>query len=356
MDKAFLHELLNTPSVSGHEEQIQQKALDHTAAFCDLQEVDATGNVLHRINPDAPCQVLMMGHIDEIGFLVTHIDESGMIKVMTNGGVRVPLYVGARVQIIHEGNKVPGVVCVSRDLVGNKDLKASDLTIDIGAESKEQASALVAPGDPVCADTFVEDLVGERFTSRAMDNRTGAFVVMEAVRRAKERGVTIGVTAATTVGEETSMRGAAWAAASHDWDLAIAVDVTYVSDCPGTNPADTGDVGLGRGPVLCTATTVNKQANRLLCATAKELGMPIQWEVASGHTGTDADRAHVSGKGIPVALVSIPLRYMHSSVEVADYRDIENAIELLSAFMQKVHPKIAWNELIVHKNSGGGVI
>ena len=133
---------------------------------------------------------------------------------------------------------------------------------------------------------------------------------MEAVKRAKERGVTIGVTAATTVGEETSMRGAAWAAASHAWDLAIAVDVTYVSDCPGTNPADTGDVRLGGGPVLCTATTVNKQANRLLCATAEELGMPIQWEVASGHTGTDADRAHVSGKGIPAAMFMMTAKTM----------------------------------------------
>ena len=349
MNKEFLHELLNTPSVSGHEEEIQRKAIKYTAAFCDKQEVDATGNVLHRINPDAPYQVLMMGHIDEIGFLVTHIDESGMIKVMSNGGLRLPLYVGARVQILHEGTKVPGVVSVVKDLVGNKEIKASDLTIDIGAESKEEALKFAVPGDPVCADTLVQDLAGERFTSRAMDNRTGSFVVMEALRRAKELGASIGVTAATTVGEETSMRGAAWAAASHPWDLAIAVDVTYVSDCPGTNPADTGDVKLGGGPVLCTATIVNKQANRLFVQTAEEKGIKIQWEVASGYTGTDADRAHISSKGIPVALVSIPLRYMHSSVEVADYRDIENAIELLSAFMLKVGSGVEWSGLSVLK-------
>ncbi|MCR5005704.1 MAG: M42 family peptidase [Clostridiales bacterium] len=349
MNREFLHELLNTPSVSGHEEEIQRKTIQYTADFCDKQEADATGNVLHRINPDAPFQVLMMGHIDEIGFLVTHIDESGMIKVMSNGGLRLPLYVGARVQIIHDGKKVPGVVSVARDLVGNKEIKANDLTIDIGAGSKEEALQYAAPGDPVCADTLVEDLVGEKFTSRAMDNRTGAFVVMEALKRAKELGATIGVTAATTVGEETSMRGAAWAAASHAWDLAIAVDVTYVSDCPGTNPADTGDVKLGGGPVLCTATTVNKKANHMFVETAEEKGIQIQWEVASGHTGTDADRAHISGKGIPVALVSIPLRYMHSSVEVADYRDIENAIELLGAFMLKVGPGVEWKNLSVLK-------
>ena len=346
MNKEFLHELLLTPSVSGHEEIIQQKAIDYTASFCDRQDVDATGNVIHRIHPEAPFQVLLMGHIDEIGFQVTHIREDGMIKVSKNGGVRTGMYVGWPVQITHDGQKVSGVVSVESDLLKAESVEASSLTIDIGAESGEQARKVVAVGDPVCADTTVHELLNDNFSTRAMDNRTGAFVVMESVRRAKEKGTENGCAAATTVGEETSLRGAYWAAARVKPDLAIAVDVTYVSDCPGTKPEDTGAVKLGGGPVLCHAPIVNKKVNELLLQIADEKGIRIQWEVASGHTGTDADRAHVTAEGIPTALVSIPLRYMHSSVEVANYRDIEDCIELLSELLVRIGPDFRFTGLV----------
>ena len=344
-NKDFLHELLLTPSVSGHEEIIQQKTMEYTSAFCDRQEVDATGNVLHRVNPDHPFQVLLMGHIDEIGFLVSHIDGSGMIKVVRNGGVRVPLYVGSPVQIVHEGRKVPGVVCVVSSQVGNKDLKAQDLYIDIGASSKEEAARYAAIGDPVCADTCVRELLNDNFSARALDDRIGAFIVMEALRVAKEKGVQIGAVAATTVGEETSGRGAYWASTKVRPALAIAVDVTYVSDTPGTVPEDTGEVSLGKGPVLCTATMVNKKANSLLMQIAEEKGIKVQWEVATGHTGTDADTVHRTLEGVPVALVSIPNRYMHSSVEVCNYKDVEECITLLSELLLQITPDFDFTNL-----------
>ena len=349
MNKEFLHELLLTPSVSGHEEMIQQKAIDYSADFCDEQAVDATGNVIHRLNPEKDLSVLLMGHIDEIGFLVTHIEPNGMIRVMKNGGLRMKLYVGSPVQILHQGKKVSGVVCVESSLEKAEKVEASDLTIDIGAQSAEQAKEYVSVGDPVCADTQVHELLNDNFSSRALDNRTGAFVVMEAIRRARENGTAIGCAAATTVGEETSLRGAYWAAARQQPKLVIAVDVTYVSDCPGTKPQDTGEVKLGGGPVLCTSPIVNKNVNAKLVEIAKEKQIPIQWEVASGHTGTDADTAHVTGAGIPVALVSIPLRYMHSSVETGNYRDIEQCIELLAEFLRQFPEDFCFTSLQVRK-------
>ena len=192
----FLYELLMTPSLSGHEEEIQQKTLDNMADICDLQQVDGTGNVIHRIHPEADFTVLLMGHIDEIGFLVTHIDERGMIKVMKNGGVRTGLYVGSPVQIIHRGQKVSGVVAVEDSLLKADKVDAADLTIDIGASSEEQARELVSVGDPVCADTGIHELLNDNFAARAMDDRTGAFVVLEALRIAREKGASIGVAAA----------------------------------------------------------------------------------------------------------------------------------------------------------------
>lgn len=346
MNTEFLHSLLQTPSVSGFEEAIQELTLDYSAAFCDQQITDAVGNVIHVVNPEADFKVLLMGHIDEIGFIVTHIDGDGLVHVTRNGGVRPALYVGAPMQILHEGQKVQGVVSVTSDLIKSADVNASDLLIDIGAKDGEEAKKYVAIGDPVCADTQIHTLLNDNFASRALDDKTGVFVVLEALRRAKEKGVTIGAYAATTVGEETSMRGSHWASMRVKPNMAIAVDVTFASDCPGTKPSDTGVVKLGEGPVLCISSILNKNINGLMKKIADEKKIPHQWEIAGGgHTGTDADRALFAGEGIPVALVSIPLRYMHSSVEVGNYKDLENAIELLSELLVQIEADFQFTTL-----------
>lgn len=345
MNREFLHSLLMTPSVSGFEEVIQEKAMNYTAAFCDRQITDATGNVIHVLNPDANFKVMLMGHIDEIGFLVTHIEDDGTIKITKNGGVRPGLYIGAPVQIQHGDQTVQGVVAVTSELIKSSEVNAADLTIDIGATDAEQAKRYVSIGDPVCADTTIHELLNDNFSTRALDDRTGAFVVMEALRRAKEKGAVIGAYAATTAGEETSLRGAYWASSAVMPDLAIAVDVTFASDCPGTRPYDSGKVKLGGGPVLCTSSIVNKKVNTLLKEIASEKKIPLQWEVAAGHTGTDADKAHFVGTGIPTALVSIPLRYMHSSVEVGNYQDLEYCIELLSELLVRIDSQYSFTTL-----------
>ena len=341
MNRAFLKTLLNTVSVSGNEEANQRNALDFARSFAHEQYVDAVGNAISVVNPDAPCRVLLCGHMDEIGFRVTYIDENGFIHVQEAGGVRPKLYVGAPMQIIHDTvengetgcTKINGVGAVSADILKKEDLKDKDLLIDIGAKNREEAAAVVSVGDSVCADTEVRDLLNDRFTCRALDDKTGAFVVLEAARLAAERGAACGVYVNTVVGEETTGRGAYFAAANVRPACAVIVDVTWVSDAPGCDPAETGEVRLGGGPVLCKSGMTNKAMNRLFEAIAREKGIPLQYEVAGGRTHTDGDDVLKTGAGVPVALVSIPLRYMHSSVEVASWRDLEQCIELIAAFL-----------------------
>lgn len=336
MNREFLKELLATPSVSGYEEAIQKKALTYGKTFAGNQLTDPSGNAISVVNPDAAHKVLLCGHIDEIGFVVTHIDESGRLHLAEAGGVSPKLYVGAPMQIWHEGEKVNGVIATSSDLLKKDKIEVSDLLVDIGAGSKEEAMKAVAVGDPVCSDVEVRELLQDCFTCRGLDDRTGAFVVLEAAKEAAAQGASIGIYAATTTGEETTGRGAYHAAVRLKPDCAIAVDVTWASDAPGTNPGDTGEVKLGGGPVLCMGSAVNKPMNALLRQVADELDMKVQWEIAGGRTGTDGDTVNRADEGIPMALISIPLRYMHSSVEVGNWKDIEDCIRLLAAFLVRL--------------------
>ena len=355
MNRDFLKTLLNTVSVSGCEEANQEHALAFGRQFAHTQFVDAVGNAVSVVNPDAPCRVLLLGHMDEIGFRVTHIDDAGLVHVQRAGGVRPSLYVGAPMQIIHETaengavvrRKVEGVGVVTDDLVKNAEVKDKDLLIDIGASTKEEAAAVVAVGDPVCADTTVHELLNGHFSCRALDDKTGAFVILEAAKLATQRGAKAGIYANTVVGEETSGRGAYFAAAKIRPTCAIAVDVTWASDCPGTDPAETGLVKLGGGPVLCLSGMVNKKMNALLQQIAAEKNIPVQFEIAGGRTHTDGDTALFTGEGVPVALVSVPLRYMHSSVEVGNWNDLEACIELIAEFLLRIDADFDYSPLTV---------
>ena len=344
MNREILKVFLNTVSVSGNEEANQLYALGYAKSFADEQRVDAVGNAISVINPDAPCRVLLCGHMDEIGFRVTHIDDKGFIHVQKAGGVRPKLYLGSAMQIIHEEvvdgqlsfSKVEGVCATSDELLKKEKLEDSDLLIDIGANTREEAAARVAVGDSVCADTQVHELLNDRFSCRALDDKTGAFVVLEAARLAKERGAKCGIYANTVAGEETTGRGAYFAASSIDPACAVIVDVTWASDAPGGENGDSGEVKVGGGPVLCRSGMTNKAMNRLLESVAAEQGIPLQYEVAGSRTYTDGDDVLKTGAGVPIALVSIPLRYMHSSAEVGSWVDLEQCIELIAGFLCRI--------------------
>lgn len=332
MNKAFLYTLLDGMSVSGHEISLQKKVIAEMTPHCDRILTDYTGNVICVLNPDAPFKVLLAGHIDEIGLIVTHIQENGLLRVAKSGGIYPRTYPGHQVVVHGYAGKVYGTVVNSRDL-DKAELKDGDLHIDIGAKDAADARSYVREGDPVHLNTYHQEMLNGLLCARAVDDRGGAFIILEALKRAKERGCRIGVYAATTVGEETTMRGAYWAGSAIAPNAAIAVDVTFASDCPGTDPKNSGMVKLGGGPVLCNGSIVSRKLNELLMDCAKKNDIPYQLESYMGRTGTDADKIHFSGTGVVTSLLSLPLRYMHSPSEVCHMADIEHSIELLAQLL-----------------------
>lgn len=333
MNKEFLMELLNSNSVSGSETEIEKKIYDHMLPVADTVSVDEMGTVTAAVNPKAPFRVLVTGHADEIGLMVTAVTEDGFLKVTNIGGVYATCFPGHKVRVHTKNGIVYGAVVNTRELAKKEDLKASDLTIDIGALDKADALKAVSLGDTVNFDTDVRELLNGRITARAMDDRVGAYIVMEALTIAKEKGVSIGVFAASTTGEETTGNGAYFTASRVRPNIAIAVDVTYTSDYAGIDAGLTGDISVGKGPVICNNPSIHKKVNERLLAAAEKLNMPVQIEAANGRTGTDGDIMHHTCLGVPFALVSIPLRYMHCPDEVGSLKDIQDCAELLAQFL-----------------------
>ncbi len=331
MNKEFLYDMLTTPSPSGAEWTLQRKVMKYMKDATNV-DTDTIGNVYSSINDECKTQIMLVGHIDEIGLMVQNFSSDGMLKVLKSGGIRVNTYFGQKVQILTKNGIVYGSVGVGSNLGSKSKPATEDLWIDIGAKSKEEAMSVVSHGDYVVIDTDYRELLNNRITARAMDDRIGAFIVMEAIRKAKEQGAKVGAITVTAVGEETSGRGAYFASSTKRPTCLIAVDVTYASDAPDTGDVY-GDIELDGGPVLCHSSIVNPKLNDLLEKAAKNLNMKIQWEGAGGRTGTDADTALRTGNGTPVALVSIPLRYMHSPAEVGSLQDIQDCIDLLAEFL-----------------------
>lgn len=335
MNKEFLFRLLDSMSVSGHEIPLQKKVIAEMTPHCDEIRTDYTGNVISILNPDAPFKVMLCAHIDEIGLIITHIQEDGLIRVAKSGGIYPSTYPGHQVVLHGENGPIYGTVVHSKD-TEKAELKDGDLHIDIGAKNAEDARKYVQEGDPVHLNTYHQEMLNGYLSARAVDDRGCAFIILEALKRAKEMGCRIGVYAATTVGEETTMRGAYWAGSAIAPNVAIAVDVTFAKDHPGTDPKDSGNVRLGHGPVLCNSSIGNKKVNDLLKACARDKHIPIQIESYMGRTGTDADKIHFTGTGVVTNLVSLPLRYMHSPAEVCHLDDIENSINLLAEFLCRI--------------------
>lgn len=333
MNKEFLFEMLRTGSVDGNEAELEKKIFDYMQDKADEVTVDEMGNVTAAVNPSSPFKVLLAGHADEIGLMVSAVGEDGSLMVRKIGGVNVGTYPGHKVRIYTDKGIIYGAVANSREISGNKDLEASGLRIDIGATERAEALKHVQLGDTVTFDTDVRELLNDRITGRALDDRVGAYIVMEAIAEAKKRGASVGCYGVTTTGEETTGNGAYFTASRVRPDIAVAVDVTYTSDNCGISIAESGDISLGKGPVLCNNPTVHKKLNACLRSCAEKLGMNLQTEAASGRTGTDGDTIHLTGIGVPFALVSIPLRYMHNPAEVGSLKDIQECIDLLAEFL-----------------------
>ena len=340
MDKEFLFELLRTGSVSGNEAELEKKIYDRMQGRADLVTVDELGNVTAAVNPSAPFRILLAGHADEIGLMVTAVGSDGTLMVTEIGGIYPTTYPGHKVRVYTKNGVIYGAVANSREIAKNRDLEASALRIDIGAKDKEDALRYVELGDTVTFDTDVRELLNGCISGRALDDRIGAFIVMEALAEAKKRGAAAGCFAVSTTGEETTGNGAYFSASRVRPNIAIAVDVTYTSDNCGISEAETGDIAVGKGPVICNNPSIHRKVNARLRACAEKLNMAVQTEAASGRTGTDGDTMHRTGTGVPFALVSIPLRYMHNPDEVGSLKDIRDCIDLLAEFLVSCPPDL----------------
>ena len=336
MNEQFLNEILNQVSVSGYEEPVQEVVKTYMEHTADEIREDEMGNLICILNPESERRIMLSAHADEIGVMVSNITENGRLQVVDRGGIIAGTYPGQQIKVHMPDQDVYGVVEGRRELFKNSELKATDFLIDIGANSREEALEKVALGAPVVPDTHIRAMMNGRFTARALDDRLGVFIIMEALKRAKEKGCKAGVYAASTVGEETTKSGAYWTSARIKPHLAIVVDVTYCSDYSGMNPAETGTAELGEGPVLCNSPIVVKKLNQKMEACAQKAGIPVQREAASRLTYTDGDKIHFSNEGVPMVLVSIPLRYMHTPAEVADEKDVEGCIELIAEFLTEM--------------------
>lgn len=335
MDKKFLFELISTPSPSGYEFEIQNKIIKAMKPYSDKVMTHHSLNIVNVLNPESKMKVLVCGHVDEISLIIDKVLDNGTVKMQRNGGIRPYMYAGQHVNVIHkEKDKikfVPGVIGYVPDM-GKNELKVQDLTLDLGTSTKEETLKLVSVGDPVIHMNDYVELANGTLSGRALDNRLGAFIVLEVLKKVKEKGGKNGVYASTTVGEETTFRGAIAAADNVKPTCAIITDVCFASDLPYRENL-VGSVALGKGPVFTIGSEMNSVIGDKLKEACKKLGIAYQVKVTPGDTATDTDVIFNRQAGIPSFLISIPLRYMHSSVEVCNLKDVEDIINVISQFI-----------------------
>jgi endoglucanase len=286
--------------------------------------------------------VAVVGHVDEIALLVSHVSDKGFLHVVRSGGWDAQVLVGQRVEVLTREGPIPGVVGRKpiHILEGEERKKAVELKqmhVDIGARDGDGARKLVREGDQVVIAAEPLELPNDRLVSRSLDNRLGVYVALEVARRVHEAGGGAGpVAGVAAVQEEIGAHGARAMAYGLQPDLAVAVDVTHATDAPGVEPGELGKHGLGDGPVITRGAIVSRPLNDLLDAAAAAEGIDCATEVAGGATHTDADVIHLSRNGIPTAIVSIPLRYMHSPVELVELADVEAVIRLIAAMAMRL--------------------
>lgn len=336
-----LRELLTAIGPSGHE---GPAAAVWRQAASDFAEVtsDTLGTSFARVSAGEGAPTLaIVGHIDEIGILVTHVGDDGLISFSTLGGFEPETLDGQRVLISGRDGTVPGLVGRRRpegeERRDRKALRQTDLFLDIGATSREDAERLVRSGDAGVWEGEPLELPNNRFASRALDNRLGAYAALEAARRVAEAGdAQVDVVAVAAVQEELGYYGARAAAFALEPQVAIAIDVTWATEVPGGNPKLHGKVELGSGAAISLGPVVSPEIAELLRETAEAEHIAHCFEVYSNRTMTDADAVFTSRGGVPTGLVSIPLRYMHTPVELCSLDDVEAVIALVAAFARRL--------------------
>ncbi len=340
MDSAalnFLQQLLTTPSPSGYEERVQDVVRQYAAGFADQVTTDVHGNVIVGQPGQGKMRIMLAGHCDQIGMLVTHVDERGFVYAQTIGGWDPQQLIGQRMTIWTATGPVPAVIArkpihLLNDEERKQVVKLEDLWLDIGARDREDAVQVVQIGDAVTLDLVYRELRNGLASAVGMDNATGLWVVIEALRRVSGKPLSCSLYAVSTVQEEVGLRGATTACFGIDPQVGIAVDVTHATDCPTIDQRQQGDIRLGGGPVIYRGPNTNPAVTRRLMDTARDEEISYQLAAIGRAAPNDANRLQISRAGVATGLISIANRYMHSAVETVSLDDLDRAADLLAAF------------------------
>jgi putative aminopeptidase FrvX len=343
--KSFLYSYLNNASPTGFEAPGQQIWLDYLKSYIDDYMVDVYGTAVGIINPKANYKVVIEAHADEISWFVNYITEEGYIYVRRNGGSDHQIAPSKRVNIHTEKGIIKGVfgwpAIHVRDASKEEAPSLKNIFIDVGAENKKEVESMgIHTG---CVITFEDELMEmnkDWLVGRALDNRMGGFIIAEVTRRLKENKnkLPYGLYIVNSVQEEIGLRGAEMISRRLKPDLAICTDVTHDTQSPMYNKKESGNLKAGSGPVLCYGPAVQNNVLKMILQVAEKRKIPFQRQAVSRSTGTDTDSFAYSSEGVASALISLPLKYMHTTVEMVHKKDVENVIQLIYEFLLQLKP------------------
>jgi len=339
----FLEQYLNNASPTGYESKSQEIWMDYLKPYVDEFITDSYGTAVGVINPNAKYKVVIEGHSDEIAWYVNYITDNGLIHVIRNGGSDHMIAPSKRVNIHTKKGIVKGVFgwpAIHTRMKGKEDTpKIENITIDVGCDTKEEVLALgVHVGSVITYPDTFEVLNGNKFICRALDNRMGGFMIAEVARLIKENNIELpfGLYITNSVQEEIGLRGAEMITHTIKPNMAIVTDVCHDTTTPMIKKPVEGDTKIGNGPVISYAPAIQHNVRELIIETAETNNIPFQRHASSRATGTDTDAFAYSNGGVPSALISLPLRYMHTTVEMVHRQDVENVIKLIFESVKNV--------------------
>ncbi len=344
----FLKNAIETPSPSGYEQPVQRLVREYIADSAQQVRTDVHGNVIASLGDITGPRLLYAGHCDQIGMLVTNIDEDGYIYAQTIGGWDPQQLIGQAMTVWTKTGPLNAVISRKPIHLLNENerkqvVQIEQMWLDVGAKNKAALQDVIAIGDCITLELRFRRLMNDIVVGPGMDNKVGMWTIIEALRRAAIASTASPLRchlhSVSTVQEEIGLRGAKTAAGSVDPAVAIAVDVTHASDCPTIDKHQQGDIRLGNGPVIFRGPNMNPLVVERLIGLAKQHGIPFQLAATGRATPNDANVLQIHGGGVATGLVAIPNRYMHSAVEAISLVDIDHAANLLAQFAMSLTPQ-----------------
>ena len=335
--KQLVKKLVGFSAPSGYEHPIRSFVKERYNNNTDITiEEDRLGNLLLKKDASSDKTIMLIAHCDEIGFAVKYIDEGGQIYFAPFAGIEVSILKGSMVTICHHDKLINGVIGVKplhliKGPRNSKDLDISDLWIDIGVNSRQDANKIVSIGDPITFKPNYIDMPNNIFSAKSIDNRIGVAVILSVLDNLSNNSL-CNIVCVLSVQEELGLRGATTAAYNINPDICIAVDVTHATDYPSISKNQCGDIRINAGPVIPIGANFNYRLQQSLREIAEKSNIAYQIEATPGYSGTDAAEAQLSRGGCMSGLISVPCRYMHTPVEMASYSDADSAVDILTRF------------------------